>query len=120
MDRAGEYAVLVKPLPAEEGGGWLATVPDLPGCMSDGDSMAAAVENVTEAIESWKEAAEELGRPVPAPGSTIGKWLQRVPKTLHAVLKEIAASEGVSLNMLVTSILAESVGRRRGGSAEAG
>ncbi len=114
MDRVKTYAVLIQPLPDGEGGGWVAAVPDLPGCMSDGETMEQAASNIDGAIESWFEAAEELGRPVPAPGSTIGQWRQRVPKTLHQVLKQIAASEGVSLNSLVQSILAESVGRREG------
>ena len=112
MAESEKYAVLIKPLPEDEGGGWVATVPDLPGCMSDGNDMAQAAANVSGAIESWAEAAAETGRDVPAPGSGSGQWSQRVPKTLHLLLKEIAASEGVSLNTLVISVLAESVGRR--------
>ncbi|MGE0716485.1 MAG: type II toxin-antitoxin system HicB family antitoxin [Alphaproteobacteria bacterium] len=110
-DSAG-YAVLVRPLPPSEGGGYVATVPDLPGCMSDGQTVQEAVENVQGAIESWTEAAEELGRPVPEPGSASGQWRQRVPKTLHVQLRELAQAEGVSLNALVSALLAESVGRR--------
>lgn len=106
-----QYAVLVKPLAKEDGGGWAATVPDLPGCVSDGESMKEAVENVAGAIESWLEAAEETGRPIPSPGSARGEWRQRVPRTVHATLTEMAKSEGVSLNMLVATVLAEYVGR---------
>ncbi len=109
---ANEYAVLVRPLSEADGGGYEAIVPDLPGCMSDGETMNEAIENVGGAIESWKEAAEEQGRPVPVPGSTVGQWRQRVPKHLHVELKQIAQAEGVSLNALVTAILAESIGRR--------
>ncbi len=111
---ADDYAVFLTALSEADGGGWLASVPDLPGCMSDGDTPAEAVANVADAIESWKEAAEELGRPIPKPGSTVGQWRQRVPKSLHMELKQIARAEGVSLNALVAAILAESVGRRRG------
>ena len=107
-----DYAVLVKPLPSSEGGGYVATVPDLPGCMSDGQTMQEAIANVQGAIESWAEAAEEVGRPVPEPGSASGQWRQRVPKTLHVRLRELAQAEGVSLNALVSALLAESVGRR--------
>ena len=103
-----------------EGSGWLATVPDLPGCMSVGETLSEAAENVADAIESWKEAAAELGRPIPKPGSTVGQWRQRVPKTLHVELKHIAQAEGVSLNTFVATILAESVGRRRGGPDHSG
>ena len=62
-----EYRVLIEPLLPDDGGGFLATVPDLPGCMSDGETPEEALENVRDAIMCWIEAAEELGRPVPPP-----------------------------------------------------
>ena len=65
-----EYAVLVEPLAAEDGGGFSAIVPDLPGCMSDGETPEAALANVVDAIEAWIEAAHDMGRPVPAPSRT--------------------------------------------------
>ena len=61
------YSVLVSPLSQEDGGGFLATVPDLPGCMSDGETPQEALANVQDAIESWIEAAHDLGRDVPQP-----------------------------------------------------
>ncbi len=111
---ADEYAVLIRPLTAADGGGWAAIVPDLPGCMSDGESMHEAAQNVEGAIESWKEAATEQGRRVPEPGSSVGQWRQRVSKSLHIELKQVAEAEGVSLNALVAGYLAESIGRRHG------
>src|SRR6185503_13010981 len=45
-----EYCVLIEPLPLEDGGGFLATVPDLPGCMSDGETPLEAIANVQDAI----------------------------------------------------------------------
>ena len=62
-----DYLVLIEPLPAEDGGGYLATVPDLPGCMSDGDTREMAARNVDDAIVAWIEEAQALGRSVPAP-----------------------------------------------------
>ena len=62
-----DYPVLIEPLAAEDGGGWLATVPDLPGCMSDGATRKEAARNVGDAIEAWIEEARALGREVPAP-----------------------------------------------------
>jgi len=61
------YRITLCPLEVTEGGGWLAEVPELPGCMSDGETPLQAVENVMDAISCWIEAAEEDGRPVPAP-----------------------------------------------------
>ena len=61
------YPVVIEPLPTEDGGGFLARVPDLPGCMSDGASPEEAVCNVQNAIGTWIEAARDLGHAVPAP-----------------------------------------------------
>lgn len=59
------YPVLIELLPAEDGGGYLATVPDLPGCMSDGETPEEAVVNVQDAIACWIEAAGRVGHAVP-------------------------------------------------------
>jgi antitoxin HicB len=61
------YAVIVEPLPEEEGGGFLASVPDLPGCMTDADTPERALDAVQGAIAEWIEEARRLGRSVPQP-----------------------------------------------------
>ena len=61
------YPIVIEILPPEEGGGFLALVPDLPGCMSDGASPEEAVTNVQDAIETWIEAARDLGHAIPSP-----------------------------------------------------
>ena len=112
MARKTEYAIMVEPLLEADGGGWLATVPALPGCMGDGDTPESALADAENAIAEWHAAAKALGRDVPCPGS-LGQWRQRVPRTLHEKLKFVAAREGVSLNAYVAGVLAESVGRAR-------
>jgi antitoxin HicB len=67
MTKIFDYAVAVRPLPAHEGGGFSALVPDLPGCMSDGETPQEAFLNAQDAIACWIEAAQELDRPIPAP-----------------------------------------------------
>ncbi len=62
-----EYPVVVEPLPDAEGGGFAAIVPDLPGCMSDGDTPEEALANVRDAIATWIEAARDMGRTIPKP-----------------------------------------------------
>jgi antitoxin HicB len=62
-----EYTVVIEPLSDEDGGGFLARVPELQGCMSDGETPQEAVSNVLDAIEAWKEAARDLGRDIPRP-----------------------------------------------------
>jgi antitoxin HicB len=62
-----DYPIIVEPLSAEDGGGFVATVPDLPGCMSDGKTPQEAFANVENAIKAWIEAAKDLGHNVPQP-----------------------------------------------------
>ena len=62
-----DYPVLIEPLTPEDGGGFVAVVPDLPGCMSDGETAEDALANVRDAISAWIEEAHALWRPVPAP-----------------------------------------------------
>jgi antitoxin HicB len=62
-----DYPVLIEPLATEDGGGFVATVPDLPGCMSDGDTPEEALANVRDAVAAWIEEARALGRSVPKP-----------------------------------------------------
>ena len=69
--RKTEYAVVIEPLSEEDGGGFLATVPDLPGCTSDGDTRVEAARNVEDAIACWIEEAKALGRAVPEPRSAL-------------------------------------------------
>jgi antitoxin HicB len=62
-----EYAVRIERLAENDGGGYLATVPDLPGCMSDGETPEDALKNVQDAIASWIEAAKEWKLDIPQP-----------------------------------------------------
>ncbi|WP_237152398.1 type II toxin-antitoxin system HicB family antitoxin [Oryzibacter oryziterrae] len=61
------YPIVIEPLAPEDGGGFVALVPDLPGCMSDGETPEEAVVNVQDAIAQWIEVARDLGHAVPAP-----------------------------------------------------
>ena len=110
------YPFTIRPLSPEDGGGFLIEYPDIPGCMSDGETPSAAILNGRDALKSALRTIRGFGDPIPKPGSfsaSSGQWRQRVPKSLHARLVARAAREGVSLNMLVTALLAEGlVGRR--------
>jgi antitoxin HicB len=113
-----EYQTIVQPLADEDGGGYLVRVPELPGCMADGKTIASAIKDAESAIEQWIVTATKLGRPIPKPGSFdsySGKWLQRVPKRLHMELVAEAEREGVSLNQLVVSLVSEGLGRKTAG-----
>ncbi len=105
------YPVEVRPLSPEDGGGWLAVFPDLPGCMGDGETPQDAVADGYEAAKAWLEVAHECGDPVPAPssGGESGRFVARLPRSLHTRLAARAAQEGVSMNTLVVSIIAEGI-----------
>lgn len=52
---------------SNEDDAYVAEVPELPGCVSHGESYTEAVENVEDAIRAWIETARDLGRTVPEP-----------------------------------------------------
>ncbi len=116
-----EYPFEVRPLDPEEGGGYLVTFPDLPGCMSDGETVEEAIRNAADALESYLKTAREFGDSVPAPGGGYsGNFRLRVPKSLHAQLDRRAKAEKVSMNTLVVSLIAEGLGRRAAGAKAGG
>lgn len=49
----------------EEAGGYTVTVPGLPGCITEGDTLEGALENAQEAITGYLEALKIQGRPLP-------------------------------------------------------
>jgi predicted RNase H-like HicB family nuclease len=46
---------------------FLVEVPELPGCMADGETYQEAVQNVEIVIQEWIETAQSLDRPIPEP-----------------------------------------------------
>ena len=93
---------------------WFARVVELPGCMTEGDSAAEAVAMLQDAMAGWIELALEDGRSIPAPKHQeefSGKFVVRVPRSLHRDLVAAAAKEQVSLNQFIATELARVVGR---------
>ena len=106
------YPFEVKQLAREDGGGFLVTFPDLPGCMADGETILEAITNAMDAEASWLATARAFGDPLPAVSQSYsGKWVQRVPRSVHARLASPARREGVNINALVASFIAEGLGR---------
>lgn len=108
------YPVDIRPLHPSAGSGWLATFPDLPGCMADGATPEAALAGGFEAAQAWLKVAEDCGDPLPQPCSAgeCGRVLAHIPKSLHQRLLNCADREGVSVNTLLTALIAEGVGTR--------
>jgi antitoxin HicB len=61
------YRIIIDPLNTEDGGGFLASVPELQGCISDGDTPTEALVNLQDAMERLIMEAKALGRVIPEP-----------------------------------------------------
>ena len=95
------YNCVIKRVEDESGSYFHAAVIEFDGCQSTGDSFEEAYSGLREAMEGWIETKLANGFPVPQPlkGENFsGKFVVRLPKTLHAKLALEAAREGVSLN----------------------
>jgi antitoxin HicB len=107
------YTTILK---RDEEGDVVARIEELPGCMSHGSDEAEAIVNLTSLKELWLKDAlknnDEIPEPQECESLPSGKWVQRVPKSLHFQLTRAARAEGVSLNQLVTSLLAQQVTSR--------
>ena len=85
----------------------------MPGCISDGENPEEAVRNGNDAVKAYLRRCVKHGDPIPQPSTPSGQWRQRVPRSMHARLVSKAREEGVSLNTLVTAMIAEGLGQRR-------
>lgn len=93
--------------------GWFARVVELPGCMTQADTFDELDEMIEDAMRAWIEAAQAKGMPIPEPQSTevySGKFVIRVPRSLHKDLVSAADRDGVSLNTFINVTLARAVG----------
>jgi antitoxin HicB len=113
MAKITDYPFEVRPLSEDDGGGYLISFPDFAECISDGATVEAALENRRDALQATIAALKARKLPVPAPNSggiASGKFIARVPKTVHAQLATRAKAEGVSLNTLVLTFIAQGLG----------
>ena len=95
------YNIIIKHIYDESGDYYFANVLELDGCMSDGETPEEAYKNIREAMEGWIETKLDNGFSVPEPIETekfSGKFVIRIPRTLHAKLAMEASKDGVSLN----------------------
>jgi antitoxin HicB len=117
MSKRADYPFEIRPLLPEEGGGFLISYPDFSECIADGETVEEALKNGKDALEATIAALKAKPLPVPAPnGGSVasGKFVARVPKTIHAQLTSRAKAEGVSLNTLVLTFIAQGLGRKEG------
>lgn len=91
-----------------EEGGFTASYPDLPGCITCGETLEAAAANAMDAKRAWLEAALEEGIPIREPDSLedySGQFKLRMPRSLHRLLAEHSKQEGISMNQYCVYLL---------------
>ena len=117
----GAYTRIISPIPDEDGGDFMITFPDLPGCIADGDTEEEALENGKDAFSAWVAARADQNKAIPEPQShpeeflvsqASGRILARLPKYLHARLIERAKRESVSINSLLLAFVAAGLGQK--------
>lgn len=89
------YTIVVTPLSDEDGGGFLGLVPDLHGCMSDGETRAEAIKNTEDAIEEWISLHKSIGREIPRPGCATKAAAEKQKHLLDALQALLAYADDV-------------------------
>ena len=84
-------------------GGFVASFPDLPGCITCGDTIDVAVSNALDAKKAWLEAAIEDG--IDSLEEYSGQFKLRIPRSLHRSLAEHSKREGISMNQYCAYLL---------------
>ena len=91
-----------------EEGGYVVSFPDLPGCITCGETMETALSNAEDAKKAWLEAALEEGIKIQEPDDLkgySGQFKIRLPKSLHRSLAEHSKEEGISMNQYCVYLL---------------
>ncbi len=105
------YTIIIKPSPE---GGYVAMIKELPGCLTQGETLSEVTEMVEDAKKAWIDIAMQDNIEIPEPTTEeySGKFNIRIPKSLHKDLSAKAKEENVSLNQLTTYLLSFGVGRK--------
>ena len=97
-------------VPDIEEGGFAALHPELTGCITVGETIEDAIENLTDAKKTWLQAELEDGHDIPEPDNLekySGQFKLRLPKSLHKQLAEQSRREGISMNQYCLYLLAQ-------------
>lgn len=111
MNRLNEYMSLPYRMEIVEDkleGGFVVSYPELPGCISSGETIESALNNAHDAKIEWLTFAIEDGLTIPLPSSSedySGQFKLRIPKTLHQKLAENSKKEGISMNQYCLFLL---------------
>ena len=116
--KLSEYLAVEYPfhVVADPDGGYAILYPDLPGCMTQVESLNEVGPMAEEIRHLWIETQYRQGEDIPPPsypGEYSGKFVLRIPRSLHRSLAENAESDGVSLNQYIATLLAQRDVQRR-------
>lgn len=101
-------------IPDAEAGGFTGMIAEFPGCISQGETLAEAYEELESAAESWLEGAIEGGLKIPEPeieSEYSGRVVLRMPRSTHRRAVEAAGRDGVSLNTFLVGAVSERLGQ---------
>ena len=103
-----------KIIPSPEGG-FVGTVPDLPGCITQAETKVELLDMIEDAKKCWLQAALDIGEQIDEPVQDeqfSGRFNLRIPKSLHRKLSESARADGVSLNQMAMYLIASGLGTK--------
>ena len=89
-------------------GGFVVSFPELPGCITCGNTIESAVANAIDAKKAWLETAIEEGIQIQEPDDLeeySGQFKLRIPRSLHRSLSEHSKREGISMNQYCVYLL---------------
>ncbi len=89
-------------------GGFVVSYPDLPGCITSGETLESAAQNALDAKKAWLIAAMEEGIEIHEPDNLeeySGQFKLRIPRSLHRLLAEHSQKEGISMNQYCVYLL---------------
>ena len=103
-------------VPDKDEGGFVASFPELPGCITSGDTLDSTIANADDAKKAWIEAALEERITIPEPIAETdysGQFKLRIPKSLHKSLAEHSKQEGISMNQYCIYLLSKNDAARQ-------
>lgn len=112
-----DYPIELKAISKEDGGGWLAEINELKGCIADGENKSEALENLETAKRLWIETALKRKITIPLPEKDdfedySGKLTLRMPKSLHQKISQMASKEDISINQYILSTISFNLGQK--------
>ena len=114
MKRAGRYRIVIEW--SREDQAFVARVPALPRCAAHGETAEQAAREAQQAADLMIDVLRAAGKPAPpedAVADYSGQLRLRLPRSLHERVSQLATAEGVSINTLLLSLIAEGCGRRQ-------